>query len=146
MSDMKEETVEMAQGCPERALVDIDKRELEAGRYDMFVNALNAALRHLEVTDVKAFISKQDLSGRWKFELARATADVPGDVVDSKDGVKEMTGTVDDTEDADKADMQESPGQKKYVPQEGEILLGGDSEDPDGAGEYSMDGCTVFEG
>lgn len=124
MKNMIEETKEMADGCPEKAVIDISKQDLKAGKYDTFVEALNAALRHLEVTDIKAFISKQDLSGRWKFELVRA-------VSDCKDT---MDGIVSD-EDEDKPPMPtEEPG--KYVPDENEIFMDGSEEDyaPDADG------------
>lgn len=126
MSEMVEETKEMEQGCPERAVIDISKNDLEAGKYDTFVQALNAALRHLEVVDLKAFIAKQDLAGRWKFELVRAIADTPTDVVDSEAGVTEMQGVVSDEDKPPLPD--DEPGE--YVPQDGEFL-GDDEYDPD---------------
>ena len=115
MNEMSEETVEMADGCPEKAVIDIDKADLEKGKYDLFVDALNAALRHLEVTDLRAFISKQDLPGRWKFELMRAVEDVPADVSDSKEGVQELQGVLSESdEDEDKSDAQVNDEPDEY--------------------------------
>ena len=108
MKDMIEENKEMAEGCPQRAVIDISKADLEAGKYDHFVEALNAALRHLEVTDLKAFISKQDMPGRWKFELHRAVEGVPADVSDSEEGIQELQGTLD--EEAPLSEAVELPG------------------------------------
>lgn len=136
MSDMIEETTEMSDGCPMKAVIDISKSDLEAGKYDTFVNALNAALMHLEIPDLRAFITKQDLSGRWKFQFVKADEDVPADVVDSKDGIQEMEGVVSE-EDADKPPLPtEEP--REYVPQEGEILLS--DEDIDERNDECVDG------
>jgi len=127
MSEMIEETTEMADGCPQQAVIDICKKDLEAGKYDTFVQALNAALRHLEVTDIKAFISKQDMSGRWKFELIRAVGEAPADVVDSKEGATEMTGVVSDD---DKPPLPtEEPGER--VAGDDEVIIDEDAPPPD---------------
>ena len=111
MTEMIEQSVEMEKGCPERAVIDISRKELEEGKYDTVVKALNAALMHLEVTNVRAFISKQDIPGRWKFELARAADEEPVDVADSREyrcqdvsgGVETMEGVIDEDQDKTEA-------------------------------------------